>query len=149
MKTLKERFEAKLVKGDGCWVWTSQKDNGYGRIWANGRPRWAHRVAYQLYVGEIPDGLCVCHHCDNPSCVNPAHMFLGTKADNTHDCMSKGRKASQSGEKNGNVKLTEAQVRTIREKRENGVSSSVLEKEFGVAQRTISSIVLRDRWANV
>lgn len=94
-----ERFESKFDKGDGCWVWKAHKNkNGYGQfgVMLEGRNgymvnRYAHRVSWMLYRGEIPEGLCVCHSCDNPSCVNPDHLFLGTRKDNTQDMINKGR----------------------------------------------------------
>ena len=92
IRVVLERFEEKLVKGrrEDCWEWMACKNSGgYGYFGFEGKVQLAHRVAYQLYVGEIPDGLCVCHKCDNPGCVRPDHLFLGTRADNTHDCENK------------------------------------------------------------
>ena len=148
MKTPQERFEEKFTKADGCWEWTACRDKwGYGRLQFSEKMQGAHRVAYQLYVGEIPDGLCVLHHCDNPSCVRPDHLFLGTNDDNVRDRDGKGRGAI--GEKNGSAKLTEEQVKTIRSKRKEGAHTIDLAKQFGVAQRTISKIVLYQKWAKI
>jgi hypothetical protein len=145
-----ERFEEKFEKGNSCWNWTAYKDwKGYGRFELAGRVQYAHRVSYQLYVGEIPEGLYICHRCDNPSCVRPAHLFLGTNADNMRDRENKGRCVHPSGEKHGRAKLTEEQVKTIRTRRGDGVRSSVFEKEFGVAHQTISDIVNYRRWAKI
>ena len=113
--TILERFESKFAKSDGCWRWIAYKNNdGYGKFMIDGRSQSAHRVAYQLYVGGIPPGMCVCHRCDNPCCVNPAHLFLGTISDNMRDCDNKGRRIGKgggvSGEKHWNAKLTEAQI---------------------------------------
>jgi hypothetical protein len=150
MRTLKERFEAKFVKGDGCWEWTACKDRGgYGQFGFAGRQEGAHRVSYQMYVGELPDGLCVLHHCDNPSCVNPAHLFLGTNADNTRDCLSKGRVVSSFGENNGKSKLTTTQISEIRKMYAAGTIQRVIAKEFGVTRACICHIVLYKRWAKI
>lgn len=156
MKTVQERFEARFVKGDDCWEWAAHKDRkGYGTFEFAGRTQKAHRVAHQLYVGKIPDGLCVCHHCDNPGCVRPDHLFLGTIADNNRDCENKGRGVGKGrgahlfGEKNGRAKLSEAQVIEIRARHGDGVRNVVLAKKFGVARPTISQIVHGHRRASV
>ena len=143
------RFEIKVKKSDtGCWEWIAAKHpKGYGNFSLGGRVMKAHRVAYQLYVGEIPEGLCVCHRCDNPSCVNPSHLFLGTNADNTHDRDNKGR--GSYGENRPNAKLTDNKVSEIRARWQGGVSMTNLGKEYGVARQTISNIVHRRKWMRV
>jgi len=84
----------------GCWEWQrGHNAKGYGQVWFCGEMRDAHRLAWFLAVGEIPNGLCVLHTCDNPSCCNPVHLWLGTKADNTRDALAKGRLRSLNGEK--------------------------------------------------
>jgi hypothetical protein len=92
---LLERFWSKVNKSDGCWTWTGSKTTaGYGLIW-NGKdtsaPVYVHRLSWELHFGEIPDGLSVCHRCDNPTCVRPDHLFLGTDKDNSDDKITKGR----------------------------------------------------------
>lgn len=85
-------FWSLVKKTDGCWIWTGGLDgHGYGRVWREGRRQGSHRVSFQLTNGRIPDGMYVCHHCDNPICVNPGHLFLGTHSDNMRDCTNKGR----------------------------------------------------------
>lgn len=156
MESIKERFEAKFEEDEssGCWNWTAGKDkDGYGNFGFAGRKQKAHRVSYQLYIGEIPDGLCVCHKCDNPSCVNPAHLFPGTMADNVRDCINKGRWKSKfpdhSGENNGHVKLAEEDVRTIRTMGADGVRQVDIAREFGVTRSNIYHIVHRLTWAKI
>lgn len=145
-----ERFEAKFTKGNGCWEWTAQKDRkGYGKFCIANKKQGAHRVAYQLYVGEIVNGLHVLHHCDNPSCVNPSHLFLGTNADNVHDSVNKGRCIRASGEKQHLAKLKEEQVRIIRERRNVGDGVAVLAKEFGVSEQNIRMIVRFRTWKSI
>jgi hypothetical protein len=105
-KPLADRFWAKVQKGgiDDCWLWTASKDKaGYGQIGRGSklvpgsrRPHKASRVAWELTFGPVPDGVMVCHRCDIPSCVNPAHLFLGTQADNLADMTRKGRRIAQN-----------------------------------------------------
>jgi predicted DNA-binding protein YlxM (UPF0122 family) len=93
-KTMTERFWEKVdIKNDSeCWEWKNGKYlNGYGGFNSNNKHEYAHRIAWELTYGAIPENMCVCHHCDNPSCCNPKHLFIGTMADNMHDRDRKGR----------------------------------------------------------
>ena len=95
IRPIKDRFLAMVKKTKGCWIWTGFKNpKGYGNIQKGrrgGRPLMAHRVAWEIYFGEIPEGMQVLHKCDNPSCVRPGHLFIGTAQDNTDDMINKGR----------------------------------------------------------
>jgi hypothetical protein len=114
-----ERFEAKFTPEpmSGCWLWFgAHNDRGYGSVNFNKVREEAHRIAWRIYCGPIGDGLSVCHRCDNPACVNPDHLFLGTQTDNMRDCSNKGRVKipHHKGEQNSSAKLTDALVRQIR-----------------------------------
>jgi HNH endonuclease len=101
--------------GSRCWTWTRSLDKyGYGRCARSYQTTKAHRAAWILSRGPIPEGLCVLHRCDNPPCCNPAHLFLGTQLENIRDRESKRRNVVRSGEANGNARLTSAQVDWIR-----------------------------------
>jgi hypothetical protein len=141
-----------------CWVWTAGCDsNGYGVITvAKGKKDRTHRVAWQLGVGPIPDGMHVLHHCDNPPCTNyERHLFLGTHADNMRDMGDKERagfqrhpEAAVRGEKSCNAKLTEDQVREMRRRYRPG-NGAALAREFNIHQKTLMQIVNRTSWRHV
>ena len=147
MATQIERFWAKVRKSDGCWEWLAGTfSNGYGQFKVDGAPVKAHRFAWELHNGAIPEGLCVCHHCDVRACVRPDHMFLGTDADNMADRDAKGRQARQRGVENGQAKLTEEKVRAIRR---DIRSQEKIAVEHGVSQTQISRIKRGERWAHL
>ena len=152
-RTLAERFWGKVKKTDGCWLWAGEKERRYGRIRdasVNGRRKnlRTHRVAWVLGCGQIPDGLCVLHRCDNPICVRLDHLFLGTMRDNTDDMMAKGRNryTSRRGAMHQNAKLSETDVSLIRSEATKGSSRSDLAVRFGVTVSNISCIVRRRSW---
>jgi hypothetical protein len=136
----------------GCilWIGTTNKA-GYGVIYT-GRERTpmvgAHRIAYGLAYGPIPAGMDVLHRCDNPPCVNPEHLFLGTHADNMADKVAKGRGAM--GERQGAAKVTDDIVREIRERHSaGGISRKQLAREYGLSRNATRSIILRLTWRHV
>jgi hypothetical protein len=137
---------------DDCWEWQAGRATwGYGRIGMpdSRRIEGAHRVSWMLNVGPIPEGMHVLHHCDNPPCVNPAHLFLGDPAANDADKRAKGRAVPppvRRGHDNNTSKLTTEQVRDIRTRRAGGESTLVLSRSFGVAHSTVKRIVNRQTW---
>jgi hypothetical protein len=142
-------FDRAVVQPSGCWVWTGNLDSkGYGRIRHKGQGQLVHRVAYDLSVGEIPEGLWVLHRCDNASCINPAHLFLGTPQDNVDDMIAKGRNAPpQRGEGNGMAILTADQVQAIRRLIAEGWRSCDLARHFGVSPGAVCHIKSGRTWA--
>lgn len=155
-KALESRFWAKVEPAQcvhlgfeaPCWVWVgSHIPEGYGALWVDGQQLGAHRVSWELHRGEIPKGLCVLHKCDNRSCVNPDHLFLGTKLDNIRDAKEKGRNAR--GASHGSAKLTDDDVVSIRRRRAAGESGKKLAAAFGVSDTMIYKIASHKAWQHV
>lgn len=131
-----------------CWNWNAGTDkDGYGKFWTGSKHSRAHIFSWNLHYGPIPDGELVCHHCDNPSCVNPSHLFLGSPATNTRDAIRKGR--MRYGENHGRAKLTDDNVIEIAERLNYGETQTDLAKEFGVVVGTIGHIHHRRTWKSV
>jgi len=152
-RAVAERFWEKVFKGSGneCWEWLACKDAyGYGIISYNGVPTHAHRVCWILTQGPIPDGMFVCHHCDNRSCCNPRHLFVGTNADNQADKARKGRAYRGFGKDNPRTKLSDKQVIEIRHRyAAGGILQRELAAEFDVDSTTICNIITRRRRAHI
>jgi hypothetical protein len=178
-RPMAERFWKKVDKRgpDECWEWTGCKDEcGYGHLGVNRRAAGAHRIAWELAHGAIPEGQEVCHSCDNRGCVNEKHLFLGTHLDNMQDCAAKGRQGAaygdkngsrlyperlvrgdthparlhpetKQGERNGRAKLTMQIVQDIRGRQTTGESLAALAREYGVTRTTVWSIIHRKTWA--
>ena len=130
-----------------CWIWIGGQEGKHSIFHVNGRNIGAHRASWIINKGPIPDGMNVCHKCDNPPCVRPNHLFLGDDADNQHDCIEKGRKAH--GEQVGNSILTDQIVREIRTLRMNGITEVSVAAKFGVDTSTVNAVVHRRNWKHV
>jgi DNA-binding XRE family transcriptional regulator len=141
-------FWGRVAKGSGCWEWSGSLDSGgYGVLGYEGQHWKAHRLAWRLTFGEIPKGIKVCHHCDNPKCCRPDHLFLGTQLHNVKDCVRKGRRFNFSGENNGRAKLTFEDAEKIRQLyAERLLSQEAIGRAFGVSQHAISMIVRNKRY---
>jgi hypothetical protein len=178
-RTLRERFDSRVnahgpvpahVDGIGaCWLWEGARSNGgYGLIAIRRAGRassaLAHRVSYELYTGPIPPGMFVCHRCDNRSCVNPAHLFVGTPADNAADMVAKGRQPRVSGAANGtktrpdrvvrgddhgSSRLRSDDVRAIHRLRSDGVRVKEIAKRFGISKWHAYSIINGRYWSHL
>ena len=151
-RPLEDRFWEKVDKREPgeCWVWLACTVKGYGQIWQSGRQLKAHRVSWELHHGPIPDGMLVCHTCDNKPCVNPAHLFLGTHSDNMKDAARKGHilpPPIRRGKSNGNAKLNDRQALDIYSRIQNGETKSALAREFGISPKAVYSIGAGLAWS--
>lgn len=185
---VEQRFWKKVNKngptisyvGTPCWVWTGAKDDyGYGTFFYLAKTEKAHRASYMMHCGEIPNELWVLHKCDNPPCVNPNHLWLGTRIDNVQDMEKKGRadhpggdrhgfrtkpesrptgerngaytkpESRRTGIKNGRARLTDNQVIELRELRKQGATYKQLMERFNIGQTTVSHIVNYDNWKHL
>ena len=123
-----------------CWHWCGPRNpQGYGRMTFEGRLQFAHRLSYRAFVGPIADGLSVCHACDNPSCINPEHLWLGTYSDNRRDCQNKGRWSSSppKGFDSRNTKVTPSLLARIRQLRSDGLSYASIGATVGLSAMTV------------
>lgn len=156
-KSLNERFWEKVKKTSTCWLWkASVNTQGYGQIMIDKKPRGSHRVSWELAHGSIPNNLWVLHKCDNPPCVNPDHLYLGTAKDNADDMISRNRqnnvrpKNPAIGSRHGRSKLIESEVIEIRNRyKTKNISQRKLAKEFNISQAAILSIIHRRGWRHI
>lgn len=148
MTPLEERFWSKVACGKPgeCWPWLGGTNNcGYGTFSVDGRTQRAHRFVYVLTWGDVPPGLCVCHCCDNPRCVNPHHLWLGTRYANMRDCAAKGRWSC--GDRNA---LTKEQVVVLKRRLAAGsYTQAELARGLGVTRQAVSNIKNGRSWAHV
>lgn len=145
-RPLKDRLLEKItINSDGCWLFDGALRRGYGLIWVNRKNQMAHRISYGLFCGPVKEDDVICHSCDVPRCINPKHLFKGTRVDNNKDMRVKGRQACGSN-CGTNSKLTEADVSFILSSREPQVD---LARRFGVVQSQISRIKSGRRWKHM
>lgn len=136
---------ATASSSDQCILWQGFRDpKGYGKVWFESSYKLAHRVSYAVNVADIPGGVCVCHRCDNPSCINPRHLFLGTHAENIRDCTTKKRNAF--GTKHSRAKLTDTDIVAIRS---NTASTRQIAKAYGIAHSRVSEIKNLKSWRHI
>jgi len=147
-----ERFWPKVAttdnNEDACWPWkASLRSSGYGQFYFRGRPTNASRVAYELAYGPVPAGMDVCHRCDNPPCVRPSHLFIGTRRENMFDAKRKGRLRAPRGEANPKAKITAVQVAAIRaEYAAGGATHRSLGAKYGLNHSTVGDILRGQCW---
>lgn len=148
-----ESFKEKLGEDGECWPFLGSKNkDNYGQLTFRGRTHLAHRVSYTLFKWEIPKGMYVCHHCDNPICCNPYHLYIGTQKDNMRDMITRGRQNRHKplGETNHFAVLNSEKVIEIRElKARTYMSDYKIAKMFGVSRATIQLIVTRKTWTHI
>lgn len=151
--SLKERldyFVRRSVNPDGCWEWDGTRvERGYGMVHWQGAMIPAHRASYTVHVGPIPDGLVVCHRCDNPPCIRPDHLFVGTPADNTADMFAKGRNHDTRGSANPAAKLDERQVAEIKAALRAGERRADIASRFMVSRNIVNFIATGRTWNHV
>ncbi len=150
-KKLINRFNKKIIVSDsGCWDWIGAVDaKGYGRFFLGGETKRAHRASYIMHRGIIPDGQIVMHRCDNPGCVNPEHLFVGTYSDNANDMHSKGRGNNPRGERHFNSRLKCSQIPTIRTMSSRGDTAKSIADKFKVSSGAIRNVLKGRTWKHV
>lgn len=148
-ESVKERFFKKIMKTESCWEWTGNRTvAGYGTLSVRKVQNYAHRLSWEFLNGKIPEKMCICHTCDNPGCVNPEHLFLGTKKDNSDDMVSKKR--NKFGSLCAASKLNEYQATEVRRLYSlGGFTYKYLSKRFGVSSSVIRKIIMRHMWKHV
>ena len=146
---LKQKLLGNIIKTErGCWIWKKYKNKeGYGAMRINGNILKTHKASYQVFNGEIGEGLIVCHKCDVPPCINPDHLFLGTNRDNKYDSINKKR--HNAGSNHGKTKLTEEDIIKMRRYSKLGFKNVTLARRFKLSPWTISEIITHKLWVHI
>lgn len=143
----KDKLDTYTYKSASCWIWIGGLVGvGYGEVWFGGKYWASHRLSYTVYKGEIPDGMEVCHTCDNRKCINPEHLFVGTRKDNAEDMSKKGR--ALRGERGTNVKLTNKLVAIIRKYRGKLPQTRIAEI-FSISQAQVCRVMTKRNWSHI
>lgn len=153
---LRQRLLSKIVKADSplgppCWMWTGAINAfGYGLINVNSESKLAHRMSYMTFIRPIPNEMNCLHHCDNRACINPIHLYLGTKQDNTNDMMRRGRHRPSEGEENSNAVISEMEAAEIKFLAlEDHLTNVEIADAYGISPSIVSTIKRGDAWAHV
>ena len=155
-----ERFESKYVKSpNGCWLWIAALSEGYGKFWYKKELRRAHRVSYEIYVADIPKGLCVLHKCNTRNCINPKHLYLGTYVDNVRDSIAAGtfrglgyrphRLSDRRGENHPRAKLTNGDVVCIKKMLRDNIQHWLIAWIYQLRRGTITAINTGKLWSHI
>jgi hypothetical protein len=151
--TIAQNFDANWKEDtNGCWIWQRARNNqGYGVLGLKGKIVLAHRFSYEKFKEHIPDGFLVCHQCDNPACVNPDHLWLGTDKDNQQDGLRKGRgrRGIHRGEQNVTAKLTDRDVLTIRRRYAEGEIQEDIANDYGLHKTNVQCICSYKTWKHL
>lgn len=151
LKRMEDSFERMVIRQKGCWGWKgiTHHSRGYGRLNFKSKNTTiaAHRASWMIYRGSIPDGLHVLHKCDNPSCTNPDHLFIGTNFENVRDMVYKNRQAK--GSYAGTSKLNEEQVLEIKSQLSGGIDKKTIAAEFGVTKECVYHIQIGKTWKHI
>lgn len=144
-----KRFWSKVNRTSHCWIWTASLDGrGYGKfvMWRDGKHTYyiAPRIAWQISNGPVPEGMQVCHKCDNPKCVRIGHLFLGSAVDNAKDMLRKGRFPKRTRELNPNSKLTYKDVQSIRRIKSTGVSAETISKAYKITKKHVWNLCAKN-----
>jgi hypothetical protein len=144
-------FESLIFKNpeNDCWEWRGEIKGGYGTFNIKRKPKLVHRIMYERYKGKIPPKINVCHSCDNPSCVNPDHLWLGSQMENVTDMMQKGRGNKARGVEHHNCKITEQEVRDIKKMYNEGIKMTVIHRSLNVPYKTVQHICYGSSWRHV